>query len=101
MWQFQITILVVAVLMSLRPVSAAEQPRCLTREQQRAAIAEGRAVPLGSALHTVQRRGSEVVKARLCEEPDRLIYMLTVLARDGKVRHAIVDAANGAVVSER
>jgi hypothetical protein len=101
MWRSHIVMLAVAVLMSLRPASAAEPPRCLTREQQRAAIADGRAVPLGSTLHAVQRRGSEVVKARLCEEPGRLIYLLTVLARDGKVRHAIVDAANGAVVGER
>jgi uncharacterized membrane protein YkoI len=40
----------------------------------------------------------EVVRARLCQRPDRLIYLLTVLARDGKVARAVVDASNGAVI---
>jgi uncharacterized membrane protein YkoI len=86
----------------LSPVLAQEQTHCLTREQQRAAIAEGWAVPLAAALRALKPRFSgEVVRARLCQEPDRLIYMLTVLARDGKVKRATVDAATGAIVGER
>ena len=46
-----------------------------------------------------QRMGGELVRARLCHEPSRLIYLLTVLARDGKVRRVTVDATNGTVIS--
>jgi uncharacterized membrane protein YkoI len=81
---------------------AAERARCLTRDQQRSALADGKAVPLAQALKTLRRRmPGEVVKARLCHDGDRLIYLLTVLPRDGKVRRATVDAANGSVVGER
>jgi hypothetical protein len=80
---------------------AAEPAHCLSGDEQRAAIAGGKAVPLGSVIHALHRAPREVVKARLCQEPDRLIYLLTLLGRDGKVRVATVDAANGAVVGER
>jgi uncharacterized membrane protein YkoI len=73
---------------------------CLGKEQQRAAIASGKAVRLGVALRAAHGRiPGEVVKARLCESPKGLLYMLTVLARDGKVTRLSVDAASGNVIS--
>jgi uncharacterized membrane protein YkoI len=80
---------------------AAEPLHCLTGDEQRAAIANGKTVPLASVIHTLHRAPKDVIRARLCQEPDRLIYMLTLLGRDGKVKRAIVDATNGAVVGER
>jgi hypothetical protein len=87
----------------LMPIDAfaAEPAHCLTGDEQRAAIVSGKAVPLASVIHALHRAPREVVKARLCQEPDRLIYLLTLLGRDGKVKLATVDAANGAVVGER
>ena len=85
-------------------ISADAEPlmRCLTRDQQRTAITERRAVPLSAVRKSVRARvPGEMVRARLCQEPERLIYQLTVLPRDGKVRRVIVDAKNGAVVSVR
>ena len=75
------------------------QRDCLTTDQQRLAIASGQAVPLAKALRAVRGRGAvrvrgtgrEVVKARLCREPKGLVYMLTVLARDGKVIQATAE----------
>jgi uncharacterized membrane protein YkoI len=96
------------VLMALGPmwvVAADAEPRmrCLTRDQQRSAIAERRAVPLATVRKSVRARvPGEMVRARLChQDPERLIYLLTVLPRDGKVRRVVVDAKNGAVVSVR
>ena len=72
---------------------------CLGKEQQRAAIASGKAVKLAAALHAAHGRvAGEVVKARLCEGPKGLLYMLTVLARDGKVTRLSVDAVSGSVI---
>jgi uncharacterized membrane protein YkoI len=88
--------------LSVIPAEAEPRMRCLTRDQQRTAIAERRAVPLAAVRKSVRARvPGEMVRARLCQEPDRLIYLLTVLPRDGKVRRVIVDAKNGAVVSVR
>ena len=99
--------LIALVLMMFAPISvvpadAEPRMRCLTRYQQRTAIAERRAVPLGAVRKSVRSRvPGEMVRARLCQEPERLIYQLTVLPRDGKVRRVIVDAKSGAVVSVR
>ena len=81
------------------PAAAQEQPRCLTRAEQRAAILAGEAIPLATARQMLrQRMGGELVRARLCHESGRLIYRLTVLARDGKVRQVTIDATNGTVI---
>jgi uncharacterized membrane protein YkoI len=83
----------------LAPSAAeAEDTRCLNKEQQRLAIASGKAVRLGVALKAVKRPG-EVVRARLCEGNKGLVYMLTVLARDGKVTRVTVDATSGSILS--
>jgi uncharacterized membrane protein YkoI len=90
------------VPLSVVPTEAEPRMRCLTRDQQRIAIAERRAVPLAAVRKSVRARvPGEMVRARLCQEPERLIYLLTVLPRDGKVRRVVVDAKSGAVVSVR
>ena len=95
-------LLVVLGPLSVVPAEAEPRMRCLTRDQQRTAITERRAVPLAAVSKSVRTRvPGEMVRARLCQEPERLIYLLTVLPRDGKVRRVIVDAKNGAVVSVR
>jgi hypothetical protein len=82
-------------------VSAAEALHCLTGDEQRAAIANGKTMPLATVIHTLRRAPKDVIRAQLCLDPDRLIYKLTLLGRDGKVKRATVDASNGAVVGER
>ena len=39
-----------------------------------------------------------VVQARLCHGQDGLVYVLTVLAHDGKVVRVVVDAVKGTLV---
>ena len=80
--------------------AAAERNACLSPEERRAVIASHKAVPLARAMHVVKAKvAGEVVKARLCRRENgadqSLVYVLTVLARDGKVMQARVDAADG------
>ena len=76
--------------------TAAERKSCLSPEERRAILGAHKAVPLGRAMHVVKAKlGGEVVKARLCRQERGLVYVLTVLARDGKVTQARVDAADG------
>jgi uncharacterized membrane protein YkoI len=99
-WKFVAAFALMLVVLS--PASAADRLHCLSRNEQRAAIAEGRAVPLATASRSMPHRvPSELVRARLCQDNGRLVYQLTVLPRDGKVRRAIVDASTGMLVSER
>jgi len=97
---------VLAALSAPVRVSANEQRTCLSKTEQRAAISQGQAVTLGAAIRaaraSVRGRGvREVVRAQLCREPNSLVYVLTMLARDGKVTHTIVDATSGKVVDTR
>jgi uncharacterized membrane protein YkoI len=76
--------------------SAAERKGCLSPEERQAVMAARKAVPLARAIRVVKARiGGEVLKARLCRQERGLVYVLTVLARDGKVTQARVDAADG------
>lgn len=76
--------------------AAAEHKPCLSPDERRAAISAHKAVPLARAMHVVKARvAGEVVKARLCQQERGLVYVLTVLAQDGKVTQARVDAADG------
>jgi uncharacterized membrane protein YkoI len=82
------------------PADAAERS-CLSKAEQRA-----HSVTLATAIRSVRgsvrgRGAREVVRARLCREANGLVYVLTVLARDGKVTHTAVDATSGKVVEAR
>lgn len=87
--------------------AADRQPRsCLNKAEQRAALAAGRAIPLAQVrakLDPAGRKGKhgDIIGARLCETPQGLVYVLTLLARNGKVSRVTVDAASGAVVRGR
>jgi hypothetical protein len=96
-----VSILAVSILTLRTSAVAAEQLHCLTGDEQRTSIANGKTVPLATVIHSLHRAPKDVIKAQLCQEPDRLIYKLTLLGRDGKVKRAIVDATSGAVVGER
>ena len=76
--------------------AAATERKCLSPEERRAVLATHKAVPLARAMHVVNAKiRGEVVRARLCRRDRGLVYVLTVLARDGKVTQARVDAADG------
>jgi len=99
-WKFLAAFVLMLVLTA--PAPAADRPRCLSRNEQRTAIAEGRAVPLATASRSMPYGvPGELVRARLCLDSGRLVYQLTVLPWDGKVRRATVDASTGILVSER
>ncbi len=84
------------------PSSAPSHRRCLSPEERRAAIAAHRVVPLAKAMRAVRARvNGELLRASLCEQDHRLVYVLTVFARNGKVTRATVDAASGTVIGGR
>ena len=56
--------------------------------------------PVAAISSSRHSRGRQVVRAQLCREPKGLVYVLTVLARDGKVTRARVEAANGSLIDE-
>ena len=75
---------------------------CLNQKERRAAIESGKLVRLAAAMHAAKKRmPGTVVRARLCHGADGLVYVLTVLARDGKVAQLTVDATKGTLIGQR
>ncbi len=94
--QFIITVLVLAAAVHS---AAAELSHCLNSDERRAVIRSHKVVPLSRAIRRVQARyPGDLVAVRLCQQGKRLFYLLTVLPHSGKVVHASVDAATGAIV---
>jgi uncharacterized membrane protein YkoI len=72
---------------------------CLDQKERRAENETGHIVHLGTAMRVARSRmPGTVVRARLCRGKDGLVYVLTVLARDGKVGRLTVDAVKGTLV---
>ena len=70
---------------------------CLSKAEQRAAVAANQAMPLAQAIKILRehRKYSEVVRAQICRREGKLVYVLTLLGRSGKVVSATIDAING------
>jgi uncharacterized membrane protein YkoI len=87
-------------ILSLVPAGAAELAHvCLDPKERRAEVESGRVVRLDTALRAVRSKmAGTLVRARLCRGNDGLVYVLTVLARDGKVARLTVDAVKGSLV---
>lgn len=73
----------------------ADPAQCLTPDQRRSVVAAGKVVPLSKAIRGAKARRNEVVNAQLCEGSKGLVYLLTVVARDGKVTRMSIDAQTG------
>jgi hypothetical protein len=75
---------------------------CLDQKERQAANQSGKVVPLATAMRSAKERmQGTVVRARLCHGKDGLLYVLTVLAHDGKVARLTIDAAKGTLVGSR
>jgi uncharacterized membrane protein YkoI len=84
------------------PSSAVSSHTCLNQKDRRAAIESGKLVHLAAAIHAAKKRmPGNVVRARLCHGTEGLVYVLTILARDGKVAQLTVDATKGTLVGQR
>ncbi|MGE5771715.1 MAG: PepSY domain-containing protein [Hyphomicrobiales bacterium] len=96
----RLTALVLLAGLLATPARAADAPyrdSCLTKAEQRAAVAANKAISLGQAIKLLRehRKYSEVVRARLCRQDQKLVYILTLLGRSGKVVTATIDAVSG------
>jgi uncharacterized membrane protein YkoI len=99
---------VAALAVFARAPARAEEPtrqapaaaaHCLDQKERRAEADTGHLVHLGAAMRVARSRmPGTVVRARLCRSNDGLVYVLTVLARDGKVALLAIDAVKGTLV---
>jgi hypothetical protein len=75
---------------------------CLDQKERRAVEEGGKIIHLAAAIRAARKRApGALVQARLCHGKEGLVYVLTVLARDGKVARLTVDAVKGTLVGQR
>jgi hypothetical protein len=76
---------------------------CLSKSEQRTSVASKSAISLGDAIKSLRAHGrrAEVVRARLCRRDEKLVYVLTLLGRSGRVREVNVDAISGDLIAGR
>jgi hypothetical protein len=75
---------------------------CLDQKERKAVEESGKVIHLAVAVRAARKRApGTLVQARLCRGTDGLVYVLTVLARDGKVARLTVDAVKGTLVGQR
>jgi uncharacterized membrane protein YkoI len=99
-WMILIRTTLTGMLVLAATATATAADHCFSRNEQKAKAAAHAVVPLSRVMRQVKQHG-EVIRARLCEHGDKLVYQLTVLATDGKVAHTSVDAAEGALPGPR
>ncbi|HTV31244.1 MAG TPA: hypothetical protein VMF32_26150 [Xanthobacteraceae bacterium] len=81
---------------------AAPSHACLDQKERKAVEESGKVIHLAAAARAARKRvAGTLVRARLCRGADGLVYVLTVLARDGKVARLTVDAVKGTLVGQR
>jgi uncharacterized membrane protein YkoI len=93
----------IATLVPVAGSAAQKTPRgCLSPVQQKAVIKSGRAITLARTLAIVRKRAAgDVLRAQLCRERSGLVYVVTVITRNGKVVRVRVNAASGSVIGKR
>jgi hypothetical protein len=76
-----------------------QEHECFNRQEQRLAVNQGFAVRLSVALRSIRAHdGDELLRAQLCRRDRKLVYVLTLLSRNGKVSRTMVDARSGDVI---
>jgi uncharacterized membrane protein YkoI len=97
----------VLLILMLTPVSAEEALRpirigaeieygCLNQKERHGLVESGSVIRLAAAMHAVRNIApGTLLRARLCRRSEGLVYVLTLLAHDGKVTHVAVDAVKG------
>lgn len=84
------------------PAGAETARACLNQKERRALVESGAVLRLAAAMRAVRSRvQGTLIRARLCRRGEGLVYVLTVLAHDGKVTRFVIDAAKGSLVGER
>ena len=75
------------------------KPACLPSHEVRGLVERGEVIPVHKAMQMARSRfGGEIVKARLCPEPDRLIYLLTLLDKNSHINLVAMDARTGQLI---
>ncbi len=95
------TVIALSLLAPPLPIVMIDNPEpiaCLSADETRDAVAEGRVIqPAQASRHARQAAPGEVVRIRLCRQGDDYVYVVTTLKRDGRVARVTLEGQSGKV----
>ena len=74
---------------------------CLSSREMRDVVSAHRVVAPAMAIGAARRAvpGADMLRATLCGDRDIYVYVISVLRKDGRVVHVVVDGPTGKVAS--
>ena len=74
---------------------------CLSPRDMRGIVAGNRVVAPALAIGAARRAvpGADMLRATLCREADIFVYVISVLRKDGRVVHVVIDGPTGKVAA--
>ncbi|CAD5300245.1 conserved hypothetical protein [Bosea sp. 62] len=94
--------LVTATASPVEPVDAAPPIACLSAQETREAVSDGKVMqPAVASRHAREAAPGEVLRIRLCRQGDEFVYVVTTMKRDGRVARVTLDGASGKVADIR
>jgi len=83
-------------------VPAAAETSCFSAEETRDHVQKLGLVALHDVVRSARGAGhADLISARLCETDGNMVYMITMLGREGKVMRLTVDARTGNLINNR
>jgi uncharacterized membrane protein YkoI len=72
---------------------------CLSAREMQEVVSTDRVLKPALAIAAARRSvpNSEMLRASMCRDQDVLIYVISVLRKDGRVVHVLIDARSGKV----
>jgi uncharacterized membrane protein YkoI len=75
---------------------------CLSSEETRDAVAQGRVMqPADASRHARRAAPGEVVRIQLCRQSGDFVYVVTTLKRDGRVARVTLEGQSGKIATIR
>ena len=99
MRSFWVGIVLLGVLSTVRAEGPIVARPCLSAREMRDVVATDRVVAPAVAIGAARRAvpGADMLRATLCRDGDIFIYVISVLRKDGRVVHVVVDGPTGKV----
>jgi uncharacterized membrane protein YkoI len=98
-------ILAIVLLASPLPVDLVDNAApisCLSADEMRDAVSEGRVIePVQASRRARNAAPGEVVRIRLCRQGEDFVYVVTTLKRDGRVARVTLEGQSGKVSTIR
>lgn len=74
---------------------------CFSQREMKDAVSNNRLIAPAQAVDAARRAvpGADMLRAMLCSDGDVYLYVISVLRKDGRVVHVVVDAPSGKVAA--